>query len=265
MVAAARPVKKFPAIVIALLLIVIIAIVARQVGLLRQEEETPAFPYGEIRIAIDPSYAPFATYTENGLQGLDVDLGLALSEQLHLPVRFVPMGIDGLYDSLINDQADIIISALVVDTWRLHEVRYSRPYFDAGLVLVSPSSAPIPQMEDLPGRSLAYEFGSAADSEARRWLRLTGNFVTQPYELPEYALDAVQLGVADAALVDMVDARLYLRQHPEAALEFHYATHLPYVIAARIDRKNTLRQINETLRTLLQNGAIETMLNRWLG
>lgn len=223
----------------------------------------PAFPYGEIRIAVDPSYTPFAFYTDDGLAGFDIALGNALGEYFNLPVRFIPVSIDGLYDTLISDQADIIVSALVIDTWRLHEVRYTQSYFDAGLVLVSPKDAPIMRMEDLPGYVLAFAFGSIADSEAQQWQRRIGVFETRPYELPEYALDAVRVGTAHAALVDVVDARLYLNQHPNWPAQFNYVTRLPYVIGVQMAQKQTFDALRKALTQMAQQGILDLLVNRW--
>ncbi len=219
------------------------------------------YPTGELRIAVDASYPPFAVATETDLFGIDIDIGRALGEHLGVPVRFINMGYDGLYDSLRADQADIIISALIINEARKGEVRYTRLYFDAGLVLVGSIS----RMEDAPGHAIAYEFGSVGDQEIRRWERLVEQpFEAQPYELPEYALDAVRLGAADAALVDTVSARLYLRQHPDWNTALNPITHTPYSIAVRIDRLMLFLEVNNALEALVQDGTIDAILRRYL-
>jgi polar amino acid transport system substrate-binding protein len=239
---------------------VAIVILLQYSGLKRRKDK-PAFPYNELRIAVDANYAPFALHADEVLEGIDIDVGQALGDALNLPVRFVNTSRDGLYDALITDQADIIISAIAMDTWRLHQVRYTQPYFDAGLVLISET---LTRMDDLPGHSLAYEFGSNADSEVRRWQRRIDAFGTQPYELPDHALDAVRLGLADAALVGMVDARLYLNDYPEWQIEPQYVTHLQYVIAIRIDRKATFARIQGALDTLHDDGTTTSIIEDWL-
>ena len=67
-----------------------------------------------------------------------------------------------MYDALKTDQVDALIAGLLIDLTRLKDVHYSQPYFNAGLVLVSDKG--LTRMEDLPGHSLAYEFGSEADT-----------------------------------------------------------------------------------------------------
>ncbi len=169
------------------------------------------FPMAEIRVGVDASYPPFAVATADDLFGLEIDLARAIGARIGLPVRFVNLGFDGLFDALTTDQVDVLISALPIDMARIGAVHYTQPYFNAGLVLVS--AGDYTSMRDLPGHRLAYEYGSTAESEVRLWLRRVQPFDLLPLETPAAALDAVRSGAADAALVDAITARLYLRDH----------------------------------------------------
>jgi ABC-type amino acid transport substrate-binding protein len=231
---------------------------------LRRLDPEFVFARGELRIATDGSFPPFATADGNDLYGLDVEIGLALGAKLDMPVRFVNMGFDGLYDSLLADQVDVVISTLLVEFWRMNDVLYTRPYFNAGLMLVSDGELRFDSMREIAGHTLAYEFGSAADAEARRWSRRIESFESMPYELPEYALDAVRLGEADAALVDAVSTRLYLRQHGDWQPSSVYVTDELYVIAVHIDQPGIYHLVDRALNELLHEGVIDEIIRRWL-
>ena len=223
-----------------------------------------AFPYEEIRIGVDASFPPFAVDNGQSMYGLDIDLGNAIGEELGFPVRFVNVGFDGLYDSVIADQVDIVISALRVDPSRMAEVRYTQHYFDNGLVLVTPEGSPITMMEFMKGYRIAYEFGSVADAEVRYWDRRIGQMQHMPYELPTYALDAVRLEQADAALVDATSYRLYRRDHPDWKAQYRYITQEVYAIAVRIDRLDTWKMVNSALQTLKERGELAKIIATWL-
>ena len=220
------------------------------------------FPTGELRIGIDPSNPPFAVATADDLYGLDIDLSRELGKRLDLPVRFVYLGYDGLYDALKSDQVDALVAGLLIDLTRLNDVHYSQAYFNAGLVLVSDKG--LARMEDLPGRSLAYEFGSEADTQARTWLRRILPFETRPYELARYALDAARVGEADAALVDAVSARLYLRDHADWQPELNHVTDNLYAIATQSRRPEISVAINQALQSIIDDGTLIQIINRWL-
>ncbi len=221
------------------------------------------FPAGEIRIAVDATYPPFASASDGALTGFDIDIGRTIGARLGLPVRFVNMGYDGLYDSLVTGQTDVILSALLVDRLRLADFTYSLSYFDAGLVLVSAAERPFDAMTALPGHSLAYEFGSSADNDVRRWSRRVDAFEKRPYELPEYALDAVRLRQADAALVDAVSAWLYLRSHAGWRAQVVSVTYAPIAAGVRIDRADIVKVINRELDAMIQDGTLDRLLRRW--
>ena len=220
------------------------------------------FHYAEMRVGVDASSPPFANTAGETLVGLDIDLGHALGVELGLPVRFVNLGYDGLYDALKSDQVDALIASVMIDLTRLKDVHYSDAYFNAGFVLVS--SQKIRRMEDLPGKRLAYEFGSEADTQARNWLRRILPFETRPYELPRYALDAARSGAADAALVDAASAYLYLREHEDWPAQFSYVTDIPYAIATQSRRPEISVAINAALQRLAANGTLQQIIKRWL-
>lgn len=223
-----------------------------------------AFPHGEIRIGVDASFPPFAVDDGTSLWGFDIDLGEAIAADIGLPVRFINMGFDGLYDAVIADQVDMVISALKVDLSRTADIRYSHHYFDAGLVLVTPHDSPITMMDMMQGYRIAYEFGSIADSEVRDWERRIGRMQHHPYELPNYALDAVRLEQADAALVDNTSYRLYLRDHPDWQAQAHHVTSEVYAIALRIDRMDAWKLVNYAISALKDSGELAKIIEQWL-
>jgi polar amino acid transport system substrate-binding protein len=223
----------------------------------------PMLPHGELRIAIDPSYPPFAVDLGGELAGFEVELSRAVVTEMGVAYRFVPMGFDGLYDSLRADQADVIFSALHIDAQRMNEVAYAISYFDAGQVLIVPQSAATASMRDLERRNVAVEFGSDGDLEAHRWQRRLHELDIRPYALAAEALDAVRNGEADAALVDSVTARLWLRDHPGQLAQAAQVTHDPYAAAVRIDNPRLLNAINVALEALRNSGEYDEIMRRW--
>lgn len=219
---------------------------------------------GVLRVGVDASFAPFARDVGGTLEGFDIDLAHALADKLGVRAQFVVISFDALYDAVVTDRVDIVISALVVNPARTREVRYTRPYFDNGMVLVSPAEQPIRETADLAGRTLAFEYGSEAETQARRWLRGIAEVVAMPYELPEYALDALRLGVAESAIVEHTTLRLYLRQHPTWQPAQLAVTKSEYAAAVRVDRLALWQAVQDALNALFDDGTIAALLKKWL-
>lgn len=223
----------------------------------------PILPLGVLRVGIDPTVPPFASLDSAGsVHGIEAELARGLAAALGVGVQFIPLGYDGLYDALETDQVDALISGLTPVSARMSHVRYSIPYYNAGLVLVSPQENPLPDMPSLSGLRLAFAYGTDADSEAQRWLRRIVPFDTRPYESPSIALDAVRLGEADAALVDSTSARLYRQSHSRWETHSADITVLPYAAATRIGRPALADAIDRALAHMRDSGQIDAIITR---
>lgn len=236
---------------------VVFALAWALAGALEQAREPP-LP-ATLRVGIDPSFPPFAWTANEALSGIDPALAQAIGEALALPVQFVLLGFDGVYDALAADQVDMVLAALPIDPARRDRVHYTPPYFNMGLMLVSQAETPLNVMGDLPGRRLAFEYGSTGQTEAGRWLRRIAPFELRPYERAAVALDAVRLGEADAALVDAVSAHVYEQAHPDWRSAAMPITVVPLAAALRADRPRLARLVDEVIARLSSSGALDRM------
>jgi len=147
------------------------------------------------------------------------------------------------------------------DPRRVWDFRYTAPYFDAGLVLIVPITSTFDS--DLRGRTLAVELGSEGDSRARWLARRTVGLRVLTYDTPAEAMQAVEAGLADAALTDTAMARQYVAAHPELRVGPRQ-TSSPYVLAVRADAPELLRRLNWALEQIRSDGTLERIIARWL-
>jgi polar amino acid transport system substrate-binding protein len=218
-----------------------------------------------LRVGLDPTYPPFETADDGELRGLDVDLARALAAELGLEAQFVYFGYDGLYDALLSNQVDVLISALVVAPERTRDFAYSTPYFNAGLVLVTREETDAPEMmEEMAGRTLAVELGSQGHVEATTWERRLADLTVRPYNSPDEALAAVVNGEAEAALVDQVSGRLFRQQQPGLIIAGEPITDESYAVVVRAEEVMLLSKIDEALTSLRERGELEEIIGRWL-
>jgi polar amino acid transport system substrate-binding protein len=186
-----------------------------------------------------------------------------------LEASFIYFGYDGLYDALTTHQVDVLISALVIASERTQDVAYTRPYFNAGQILILGVQTDIDQFADLAGKQLAVELGSLGHVEARERQRKMVDLKIRPYNSVSDALSAVEAGDADAALVDGVSGRLYLNELPERNRKLirlpEVITLEPYAVAVRIEDKRLLEEIDSRLLDLSLSGALDEIISKHLG
>lgn len=247
-------------------LIMLLASVLVVVGLALRESNppAPALANNTLRVGIDTSYAPFGMLADGQVTGADADIARAVAAHLGVDIQFVPLGFDGLYDALLTDQVDVLFSAIIENPARRDRVNYSQGYFNAGLVLVSPASQQIRRMDGLAGARLSFGYGTSAHTVAERWHRPRRAFELRPYETQAVALEAVRAGASDAALVDNIAARTYLRVNPDWEAIVSDVTVLPYVAATRSERADVSAAIDRALDMMLSDGSLERILDAWL-
>lgn len=219
---------------------------------------------GVLRVGIDPSYPPFATVKDGQVEGYETELARAIAADLGVRVEFVPLALDGLYDALLAEKVDLLISALPFIYERQREVRYSQPYYQAGQVLVvRAGTESITSIRDLQGKVVAVELGSNADTEARRLARtsIQGMTVNSTYQTPDDALGALVQGGPAATITDYTSAQAYSRAHPgDVAILSPPLTDEPYVIAMPVKAEGLAGRVNATIARLRDSGELARMM-----
>jgi polar amino acid transport system substrate-binding protein len=218
---------------------------------------------GILRVGLDPTYPPFESADGGELRGIDVDLARAIGRELDLDVEFTYFGYDGLYDALVTQQVDVLISALVIRSDQTRDFAYSEPYFNAGQFLaVSPRNSDIGAMDDLSGRTLAVELGAQGHVIATEWQRQLPDLTVEPYQTPDEALEAVAQGRAHAVLVDAISARLFLATNDALRLLDPPVTVEPFAMVVRKEDERLLQELDTVLETLEDNGQLQSIINR---
>jgi len=194
---------------------------------------------GVLRVGLDASFPPFEWLDEDGqVVGLDADIARAIAADLGVTVEFANIGFDGLPEALTVGRVDVVISGLAIDPLLTRDLAYSEPYFNAGQVLLT-TRADVQTVEDVAGQTVAVEWGSMAEMEARRLRRSVPSMQIAP--LPDVA-SAVQ---ADLAVVDGVAALA----RPDAR-RVAWLSDVWYAVAVPVQEKALLAEVNRTLARL---------------
>ncbi|HEY85195.1 MAG TPA: transporter substrate-binding domain-containing protein [Chloroflexi bacterium] len=209
---------------------------------------------GALRVGLDASFPPFESLDENGqVVGLDADLARAIADDLGVELEFVNIGFDGLYDALLIKRVDMLLSGLPVDPYRSRDVAYSTNYFNAGQVLVTRRDD-IQLVDDLMGQTVAVEWGSLADMEARRLQKTIPNLQINPQPDAQSALQF------DIAIVDGVTALGNQQMRIVKYLSDEW-----YAAAVSVENSALLAEINKTLARMQESGEMERLQEKRIG
>lgn len=254
--------------VAAALLVVALILAFRPGGLLARDPVWDEMQQtGVWRVGLDPSFPPFEFLDDSGeVRGFDLELVQELGRRMGVETQVVSTGFDELIDAVAAGRLQGAASALPQMPWRTEEVHYSDPYFEGGLVLVARPDGAVHEVDDLPGRAVAFEWGSHADALARE-LGGTENasFRLAPMESADAALDAVATGSADAAIVDSVSLALFAAVRGGVAQVGPALQADPYVVYVPRHAPVLRQELNAALGEMAEDGALAALHGRWLG
>ena len=182
---------------------------------------------GKLTVATSPYYAPqeFIDETQTGMDrfvGADMELARLIAACMGVELEIVPMEFSDVLSSVADGTYDLAVSALSFTSGRAAVLEMSKGYYysneqaSSGLIIRAENAADIRAVDDLAQRDIVAQSGSLQETIAaenifyyRKFRRLSS--ASEVY-------DAVMAGKADAGVVDIGIARVYIENHPDCGL-----------------------------------------------
>lgn len=254
-----------------LVVLIVVVVLALGIGywLNNRSAQETAQPQvtGVLKVGSDVTYPPFEFVDEktNEFKGFDVDLINAIGEEMGKKIEIINTAWDGIIPGLLNGNYDALISAMTITEERAQAVNFSDPYFATGQVIVlRADNTTIHGPKDLEGKVVAVQIGTTGDFEASKvkGVKKIARFNTTPEALQE-----VLNGAADAAVVDELVAREFIKQNPGAVklADVGVFTVEYYGIAVRKEDEALRKEINRALAAVKASGKYDEIYNKWFG
>lgn len=120
---------------------------------------------GKLVVATDPAWAPFEYIGAGGeIAGSDIELAKYIADQLGVELEMVNVAFDSISTYLVNDEADLSISAMTITEERKETLAFSDPYTVAQQYIIVPEeNTSVATVEDLAGMNIGVHLGTTGD------------------------------------------------------------------------------------------------------
>lgn len=185
----------------------------QQRGVLRVATE----PYWPPQEFIDPDLDGQASYV-----GADMEFARLIAERMGVELEILPMDFSVVLDAVAEGEADLAISALAYTPGRAAAVTLSKGYYFSGedvgnsIVVRAADAEAIQSVKDLEGRDIVAQSGSL--QELLMAENVFGYHEFRRLSTIDDVYQAVRQGKADAAAVDVENARSYIEDNPDCGL-----------------------------------------------
>ncbi|MRH41672.1 transporter substrate-binding domain-containing protein [Aquibacillus halophilus] len=215
-------------------------------------------------VATDANFQPFEYKNpETGeMEGFDIDLITAISEEAGFNIEFKTMDFDGLIASMQSGKFPLALAGISITDERKETIAFSDSYYDSGLILAVPEESDVTSIDDVAGLNVGARQGSTSETF------LLENTEAEVTAYPEIVTAYMNLekGRLDAVLYDLPNVKYYIAENAQDTLKTvgDVMEGQPYGIAFPKD-SDLVEPVNEALATIKENGTYDEIYEKWFG
>ena len=226
---------------------------------------------GVIKVGTSADYAPFEYIDNSGNKtGFDIDLMTEIARQMGVKLEWVDMPFDSLIAGVQGGKIDAAIASMNYTDERAKKVTFTDQYYtlEDSFVVAAIFKDQIKSAEDVAKYKVGVQTGSTQDA----WL--TDNLV-KTNKLP--LANLFYYDRSDQTALDLAAGRIDILMSDSAPVDFMvkqtgglkvvYKALLssgPVNIALPLGDTSTVKAINDILKTLKENGFINSLVQKYL-
>jgi len=208
------------------------------------------------------SYPPFG-FIEDGKQvGFDVDLGKEIAGRMGVKLTFEAIDFRGIIAALTSGRVDLLITGMVYTPDRAQQIDFSEPYFDGGVAAAFRPERPVSKPDDIIGKRVGVEIGSAGDKYVREKYETRVEIKT--YDTVFLALKDLENGRLDVFVGSVAPMRYIMRNMPSLKLSETWDSRIQAANTRKED-KDLLEEINKHLVAMKKDGTYNKLVRKWFG
>ena len=220
-----------------------------------------------LRVAADIGFAPHVMVRPDGrVEGFNVDLAAEIATRLNRPgYEIIDSEWSGMFAGLNATKFEFVIAPTTATPERARMVLFTEGYLDTNyMFLVMKQTANIVSLEDLRGKTISVNNGSAYDV----WS--TKNHQKYGFEIQRYGknADAIQAVLTRRAFANLAAESVVswaVRRNPQLKKTYTIRTGQTFAMAFRKSDINYRNRVEGILECLKQDGTLARIHNKWLG
>lgn len=217
-------------------------------------------------VGVDGTFAPHAMpKLGGGVEGFNVDMAEDIGRRLGRPVQIVAQEYSGLIPGLNAGKFDFLAAPTTVTPERARVLLFTEGYLDTDFQFLIPRDSPdIKSLDDLKGKVIAVNKGSAYDAWARQNQAKYG-FEFQSYGTNSDAVQAVLSGRAFANLAGNTVVAYAATRNPSLKLSYVIRTGLVWSIPFRKDDAAMRDRVEQAVECMKLDGTFARLHEKWFG
>jgi polar amino acid transport system substrate-binding protein len=219
-----------------------------------------------LRTAVDGTFAPHAFPSlSGGYEGFNVDLANEIAKRLKRKITIDAAQYSGLIPALQAGTYDFLAAPTTVIRERAENMLFTEGYLNTDFqFLIKKGSPKVAKLEDLKGKTISVNKGSAYDSWARDLEGKIG-WKVESFGTQTDAVQAVLVGRAGANVAGNTVIAWAVKNNPQLELSYLYSTGLVWSAPLRKDSGELRKSLENAVECMKLDGTIAKMHEKWFG
>ena len=219
-----------------------------------------------LKTAVDGTFAPHAMpKLGGGYEGFNIDLAEEIAKRLKRKAVIDAVQFSGIVPALQAGTYDYVAAPTTVTKERAENMLFTEGYLNTDFQFLIKKGAPkVAQLEDLRGKIISVNKGSAYDSWARDLEGKIG-WKVESFGTQTDAVQAVLAGRADANVAGNTVIAWAVKNNPQLELSYLHSTGLVWGAAFRKDSAELRKQVENAVECMKLDGTIAKMHEKWFG
>lgn len=219
-----------------------------------------------LKTAVDGTFAPHAMPTMDGkTEGFNIDLAQEVAKRLGCEIEITSAQYSGLLPAMQAGTYDFIAAPTTVTQERAEQMLFAEGYLNTDYQFVVKKGAPeIGSLEELEGKTIAVNKGSAYDAWARKIADEVG-WIVESYGTNTDAVQAVLSGRAFANVAGQTVIQYAAKRNPQLQLSYYHSTGLVWSMPFREDSVELRNEVENALECMKLDGTVAAMSEKWFG
>jgi polar amino acid transport system substrate-binding protein len=217
-----------------------------------------------LRTAVDGTFAPHAFPSlSGGYQGFNIDLANEIGKRLKRKVIIDAAQFSGLVPALQAGTYDFLSAPTTVTPERAENLLFTEGYLNTDYqFLIRKGSPKVAKLEDLKGKVVSVNKGSAYDSWVRELEPKIG-WKVESFGTQTDAVQAVLVGRADANVAGNTVIAWAVKSNPQLELSYLHTTGLVWAAPLRKDSGELRKVIENAIECMKLDNTIARMHAQW--
>lgn len=210
---------------------------------------------------------PFSLIKDGNVIGFDIEFGKRFARYLGKAYEPVDMPFGSLLASISTKKIDIITSSLMVTEERKKQIDFSDPYYECGVSILAQAArikpageAKLKILDDIGDKRVGIFTGTVHDAFIEKKYPQAQIF---RFESTADMMMSLKSDKIDAAMFDLITARLIMKHNPDLGLLSDQVLDMPLGVGFNKNNPELLKDFNAFLKEIRADGTYKQLEKRW--